>query len=108
MQLTHGAGTVRQAESERSTVSAAESAVAEWRRYWTLLLAAACLGTALGPLAAGVVFDASGSYRQFLYLTVGAMVFSGAVLASLGRPRYATNGQAAAEALGRAVSGKGD
>ena len=62
------------------------------------MVGALCLGTAFGPLAAGVIFDASGSYRQFLYLTIGAMLLSGTALATLGRPRYAASGQAAAEA----------
>lgn len=71
------------------------------RNYGVLfgaMVGALCLGTAFGPLAAGMVFDASGSYLQFLYLTIGAMLLSGTALATLGRPRYAASGQAAAEA----------
>ena len=62
------------------------------------MVGALCLGSAFGPLAAGAIFDASGSYQQFLYLTIGAMLISGSALVSLERPRYAANGQAAAEA----------
>ena len=62
------------------------------------MVGALCLGTAFGPLAAGVIFDVTGGYQQFLYLTIGAMLISGAALVTLGRPRYAASGQAAADA----------
>ena len=47
------------------------------------LLTALSLGTAFGPLAAAAVYDATGSYEPFLWLTVLAMASSALALASL-------------------------
>jgi len=48
------------------------------------LVAALTLGTAFGPLAAGTVFDHSGSYAPFLVLSIVLMALSAAALLSLG------------------------
>jgi MFS family permease len=50
------------------------------------LLAALSIGTATGPLSASVVFDRSGGYAPFLWLTIAFMVASSLALASLPRP----------------------
>ena len=50
--------------------------------YWGLLTALS-LGTAFGPLAAAAVYDATGSYQPFLWLTVVSMLASATALASL-------------------------
>jgi len=52
------------------------------------LLAALSCGTALGPLAASAVYDQTGSYAPYLWLTIALMVISSAALASLPRPAY--------------------
>lgn len=49
------------------------------------LLMALSLGTALGPLAAGAVFDEYGSYAVFLEWTIGLTAASALALLSLGR-----------------------
>jgi predicted MFS family arabinose efflux permease len=53
--------------------------------YGTLLIALS-LGTAIGPLVAARVFDATGSYDPFLWATIGLMLASSAALLSLPRP----------------------
>jgi MFS family permease len=53
------------------------------------LLAALSVGTATGPLAASVVFDRSGGYAPFLWLTVAFMFASSVALASLPAPASA-------------------
>ena len=50
------------------------------------LVAALSLGTAFGPLAAGLTFDTFGGYRGFLMLTIVLMGLSSLALASLKRP----------------------
>lgn len=52
------------------------------------LYAALALGTALGPLAAGMVFDRYGTYVPFLTLTIALMLLSSAMFASLSRPEF--------------------
>lgn len=52
------------------------------------LLAALSIGTALGPLAASRIFDLSGGYGPFLWLTIALMVASSLALATLPAPRY--------------------
>lgn len=52
------------------------------------LLVALSLGTALGPLAANMLYDATGTYDQFLWGAIGAMAVSVACLASLPRPAF--------------------
>ena len=47
------------------------------------LVAALSLGTAFGPLAAGLSFDRFGGYSEFLVLTMVLMAISSAELASL-------------------------
>ncbi|MCX7285013.1 MAG: MFS transporter [Novosphingobium sp.] len=49
------------------------------------LLIALSLGTAIGPLVAARVFDVTGSYKLFLWVTVGLMLTSSAALFSLPR-----------------------
>lgn len=49
------------------------------------LLAALSVGTAIGPLVAANVFDRTGSYEPFLWVTFGLMIASSAALASLPR-----------------------
>jgi MFS family permease len=85
-----------------------QSALAEWRSFWPLPVAAAfgystavlhaysigpfigalALGAAFGPLAAGAAFDRYGSYRQFLVLTMVFMAASSLAMATLSRPRF--------------------
>ena len=50
------------------------------------LVAALTLGTAFGPLTAGVVFDHFGSYQPFLLAAILLMAISALALASLGSP----------------------
>jgi MFS family permease len=50
------------------------------------MLIALSVGTALGPLAAARVYDVYGDYQPFLWLTVGFMVSSSILLASLPSP----------------------
>lgn len=52
------------------------------------LLAALSVGTATGPLFASAVFDRSGGYAPFLWLTILLMVLASAALASLPRPGF--------------------
>ena len=52
------------------------------------LLVALSVGTALGPLAAAAVYDATGSYDAFLVLTLALMAASSAAIASLPRPAF--------------------
>lgn len=52
------------------------------------LLVALSLGTALGPLTANLLFDATGRYDQFLWGAIGGMMVSVACLASLPRPAF--------------------
>jgi MFS family permease len=47
------------------------------------LLAAFSIGTATGPLCASMIFDSSGNYLLFLWLTIGFMVTSSVALLSL-------------------------
>ncbi|MES2157186.1 MAG: MFS transporter [Pseudomonadota bacterium] len=53
------------------------------------LLMALSVGTATGPLGASALFDASGSYAPFLWLTIALMAASSVTLASLPRPAFA-------------------
>lgn len=50
------------------------------------LLAALSVGTAIGPLAASLVFDETGSYESFLWGIMGFMVASSLALITLPRP----------------------
>ena len=51
-----------------------------------VIMVALSLGTALGPLAASWTFDSAGSYDLFLWLAIGLMGASAALLASLPKP----------------------
>ena len=53
------------------------------------LLMALSVGTATGPLGASALYDATGGYGPFLWLTIALMVASSLTLASLPRPAYA-------------------
>lgn len=53
------------------------------------LLVALSVGTATGPLGASMLFDATGGYGAFLWLTIILMAGSSLTLASLPRPAYA-------------------
>jgi MFS family permease len=53
------------------------------------MLVALSVGTATGPLAAAAVFDTTGNYTPFLWLTIGFMVASSLALFSLPRPTFA-------------------
>ena len=50
------------------------------------------LGAAGGPLAAGVAFDAYGTYTPMLSFAAAALLMGAALMATLGRPRYAAIG----------------
>lgn len=50
------------------------------------LVMALSLGTAVGPLLAGTIFDRAGSYAPFLMLDIGLMALSALALLSLGPP----------------------
>lgn len=52
------------------------------------LLVALSVGTALGPLAANEVYDATRSYDGFFWVAIGCMVVSVACLASLPQPAF--------------------
>lgn len=52
------------------------------------LLVALSLGTALGPLAANKVYDATGSYEQFFWFAIGCMAVSVVCLATLPAPAF--------------------
>ncbi|OAN51702.1 MFS transporter [Sphingobium sp. TCM1] len=52
------------------------------------LLMALSVGTATGPLGASALFDTTGSYAAFLWLTIALMAGSSLTLASLPRPVY--------------------
>ena len=52
------------------------------------LLCALSIGTAFGPLAASKVFDSTGNYGAFLWLTIGFMAASSLALFSLPRPAF--------------------
>jgi MFS family permease len=54
-----------------------------------VITGALALGVALGPLAAGAIFDHFSSYSLFLDLTVCLMAVSGVALLSLSRPAFA-------------------
>ena len=54
------------------------------------LLAALSIGTATGPLGAAAIFDQTGGYAPFLWLTMAFMAGSSVALASLPRPAYST------------------
>jgi predicted MFS family arabinose efflux permease len=49
------------------------------------MMAALSIGVALGPLAAGAFYDAFGSYTQFLWVTMAAMLASGVAILTVGR-----------------------
>src|SRR3546814_15755361 len=49
------------------------------------LLAALSIGTALGPLAAAQIYDRTGSYEMFLWLSLGVMAASSVAIATLPR-----------------------
>jgi MFS family permease len=49
------------------------------------MITALALGTAFGPVAAGLVFDITGSYRFFLSAAIPLMVFGSIALLLLGR-----------------------
>lgn len=54
-----------------------------------LLTVSMTVGTAIGPLAASLIFDATGSYHAFLWLCIGTLTGSGLLLACLGPyPRF--------------------
>lgn len=53
------------------------------------LLMALSVGTATGPLGASALFDATGGYGPFLWLTIALMAGSSVTLASLPRPAFA-------------------
>jgi MFS family permease len=55
------------------------------------LLTALSLGTAFGPLAAAAVHDRTGSYEQFLILTMVCMAGSSLALVTLPRPSFAAS-----------------
>lgn len=57
------------------------------------LYAALAVGTALGPFAAGMVFDRYGSYAPFLTGTIVLMLVSGAIFASLSAPKFEPPGR---------------
>ncbi len=50
------------------------------------LLAALSIGTAIGPLVASTIYDASKSYDQFFWLAIAMLLASSAALFSLPRP----------------------
>jgi len=50
------------------------------------------LGAAAGPLAAGLAFDAFGSYTPMLAFATAALLMGAMVMATLGKPRYAASG----------------
>jgi MFS family permease len=50
------------------------------------LLTALSLGTAFGPLVAAALYDSSGSYEQFLWLTIVSMAASAGALLTLPHP----------------------
>lgn len=54
------------------------------------LLAALSIGTATGPLGASRIFDLTGGYTPFLWLTIGMMAASSLLLATLPRPQEPT------------------
>jgi predicted MFS family arabinose efflux permease len=53
------------------------------------MVSALALGSAFGPLAAGAVHDAYGSYAPFLMLSIGCAAVSSLALTTLGPPRFA-------------------
>jgi MFS family permease len=53
------------------------------------MVAALALGAAFGPLAAGATYDRTGSYKQFLLMTVVCMAVSSLAMAMLSKPRFA-------------------
>ncbi len=55
-------------------------------RLYGLLIAALSIGVAFGPLSAGLIYDISGNYDQFLLVTIVLTIVSGLTLLSLGRP----------------------
>lgn len=55
------------------------------------LLFALSIGTALGPLAASLVFDLYGNYAPFLWLAAVLMLISSLALATLPRPQTVKN-----------------
>jgi MFS family permease len=69
-------------------------------KIYGLLIAALAAGVALGPLTAGVIYDVSGAYDQFLIVTIVLTAISAITLLSLGKPPAAqpTAVQAAASA----------
>lgn len=52
------------------------------------LLVALSVGTAIGPLVAARIYDTTGSYDPFFWLSIGCMVVSVGALASLPRPAF--------------------
>lgn len=67
------------------------------RNYGALhgaLVMALGLGTAFGPLVAGMVYDANGSYAPFLMLTIALTSVASLALVLLGPPRLAPAPQA--------------
>jgi len=50
------------------------------------------LGAAGGPLAAGVAFDAYGTYTLVLSFAAAALLMGAVLMATLGKPRYAAIG----------------
>ena len=52
------------------------------------MLAALSIGTAFGPLAAAKIFDETGSYELFLWVTNPVMLTASLALLSLPRPKY--------------------
>ncbi|WP_230291364.1 MFS transporter [Croceicoccus sp. Ery5] len=52
------------------------------------MLVALSIGTALGPLGAAAVYDRTGGYNSFLYLTIGLMVAASLLVISLPQPKF--------------------
>ena len=56
------------------------------------------VGAALGPLAAGLLYNQFKSYLPMLYLTTAALVFGAIVLGTLGRaPEFSSRSGSAGE-----------
>lgn len=66
------------------------------------LVMALSLGTAVGPLLAGTIFDRAGSYAPFLMLDIGLMALSALALLSLGPPPPVTDAPKAEQLAGTA------
>ena len=56
------------------------------------MMAGLSVGIAVGPLAAGAFYDSFGTYAQFLWLTMAAMVVSGLAVLTVGNERFDATG----------------